>query len=1135
MRRFGCTPGRLLFATVLLGPWCAKHVEAEPPPAAPSSFAQTTWAGTVIDARSGDPIAGATVTAYDARAPHRGQATEYPDAPRAPSGEAVGEPATTDTGGRFRLSAAGARSLAFTSPGYLDGVVDLPAGRYPDLGTMTMEPATLLRGRIVGVSGPLSDVAVGLVHSYDEVAPEHLARTNEHGFFVLDGVALKRSTMRLFAVEGFGVLFEFKQLPRRAFDLGEVRVPARRRVVGSVLDASGAPIPGARVALESPLRGAATLAESHSLTRMIGPTREDGTFEVLAPEGGYSLWVQAPGGTPEWMGRREVAGVSEVDLGALELPPPVEIYGSAVDEDGVPLADVLVELATASIMRGWHDGEFPVPSTTTDTTGAWTLPVPSTLESGLLNFRRPGHVPVDESLTPRSPLGAQRRVDTAERDHGAVILPREDTTIFGRVIDERGDAVASMQIHAERAFENPGFTVGIGAQTDEDGRFRLSALHAGEWSLSTGGGEYDRVTRRGIELGSGEAMEVTLRLRRLVSPGGGRPIDVRVIDFAGRPAIGVRVHLDEQGKWGRAPSYRAQRLSGADGRVRFDDVPDGIFQVWGTHPSRGSLEAMEVRIEPGVRTIVVGFRPPRHPPTRLEGRVVDAEGRPVTGASVTATVSREPPRQTGITQFQHATTDASGAFEFPDMPAARYRLSAWRRGFATTRLAGELDVTPAGLGNVEITLEPGAAVHATIRGLSTEELRDAHVQVVRDPEDETGPARRVADAVFRVDNVGRGAWSVTVRTREGRVVSTPIEVAVGVDEVSAEVEFVSGFTLSGQIRFRGTPAPAFISLGGRERIEGRSRHLNAGDDGVYEVRDLHPDVYRLFIRAGPMRSPFVQEVRVDGDTVQDVDIRGGVLIGQLVDAATGEGIGGGRLRISPVEDNLGADTFPGSPDLSADGRFRVGPLAGVPWRLEANAPGYSTEIVTVPLDDADVDDIEIQLARTPGLALTVGSAFGDVLDSRNFYWQSLDGSRVYRRSLYSNLVQELHWENIPLGEGVLTVVARNLDLVKRMRIDNRGERVDVVLEPAGFLDLAVEGLEADANARVEILDEHGLGQFAWGRGAISSAPWMRLREGRGYSGLAAGRYTVVVTAGDGRRWRQEVEIRARELTEIVLR
>ena len=44
-----------------------------------------------------------------------------------------------------------------------------------------------------------------------------------------------------------------------------------------------------------------------------------------------------------------------------------------------------------------------------------------------------------------------------------------------------------------------------------------------------------------------------------------------------------------------------------------------------------------------------------------------------------------------------------------------------------------------------------------------------------------------------------------------------------------------------------------------------------------------------------------------------------------------------------------------------------------PWSLEANAPGYATEIVTVPLEDADIEDIELRLERSSGLALTVAT------------------------------------------------------------------------------------------------------------------------------------------------------------------
>jgi hypothetical protein len=147
----------------------------------------------------------------------------------------------------------------------------------------------------------------------------------------------------------------------------------------------------------------------------------------------------------------------------------------------------------------------------------------------------------------------------------------------------------------------------------------------------------------------------------------------QVVDPQGRPLAGVEV-------WGIA--YREKygpTRSGADGRFHLTGLkPDKPATIWANAPGLARQRHEGVRIVPGQDRDI--GRLALLPGTRMSGRVVDAQGKPLAGASVSLELFRF---QLGHTITSQQTewslkADGDGRFATPPLPAgdAHFNLGA---------------------------------------------------------------------------------------------------------------------------------------------------------------------------------------------------------------------------------------------------------------------------------------------------------------------------------------------------------------------------------------------------------------------------------------------------------------------------
>lgn len=234
---------------------------------------------------------------------------------------------------------------------------------------------------------------------------------------------------------------------------------------------------------------------------------------------------------------------------------------------------------------------------------------------------------------------------------------------------------------------------------DEDGRFRFADLDPGMYALCPGGDDVAGRYVTGLEVLPGETLEVEAELvpglqltgRVLMASSTGSPTpDAR---FAGARValIPLQVGMPTELSFGEIERQTAD----ADGRFDFQGLRTGTYRLVVALPWGGLFERTIECSEVGARVeadLIVA------PPSSIRGVVVDATGRPVSGADVYATHSAS------------ATQSASdGQFCLEEVPSGRLLLLSAKTAGPESEM-GSMAIAPIETGthrdNVRLVVMP---------------------------------------------------------------------------------------------------------------------------------------------------------------------------------------------------------------------------------------------------------------------------------------------------------------------------------------------------------------------------------------------------------------------------------------------
>jgi hypothetical protein len=251
-----------------------------------------------------------------------------------------------------------------------------------------------------------------------------------------------------------------------------------------------------------------------------------------------------------------------------------------------------------------------------------------------------------------------------------------------------------------------------------------------------------------------------------------------VVDQQGRPVAGAAVWgVSQQEKFGPT-------LSGDDGRFRLPALkPDEPVTIWADMPSLARQRRDDVRIFPG-KDRDIG-RLTLLPGTRISGRVVDAQGKPVARAGVKLDLFRHQLGHTISSQGTEWTLNAAGdgRFTTPPLPAGEGHFSLGAPGKVHTFIQKKAEPGTPVVDLGDVTLPDELPVVGVV---TDEEGKPAPgVEVIPDY-DWKNPAKTDEGGRFTVHGVGKDLKSLRLESND-YFAPTPFDVAPGQTDLKLTV------------------------------------------------------------------------------------------------------------------------------------------------------------------------------------------------------------------------------------------------------------------------------------------------------------------------------------------------------------
>ncbi|MBK5255790.1 MAG: carboxypeptidase regulatory-like domain-containing protein, partial [Vicinamibacteria bacterium] len=565
----------------------------------------------------------------------------------------------------------------------------------------------------------------------------------------------------------------------------------------------------------------------------------------------------------------------------------------------------------------------------------------------------------------------------------SVVAPASDVEIEvatrGRIAGRVVDAATSTPVTDFEASYAPGRTGGMRIVmrsgpgdgdrrtpfSSSEGAFAFEDVPPGNWDVTVWAKTYQEARTGGIAVLPGETKTVEVKASR------GLVIRGRVVDAkGGRGVQDASVSArDAGGGGGGAFVFDAGRFGGggvitdADGRFEIVDQGPGVYQLTAQHPlySEGTARAtLEDKDAVAEIPLVAG--------SAIAGLVTSSQGAPLAGAEVSLQNSGGGGGMRFGMDGQTSLTDGGGRFRFDHLAPSRYKLSATLR----TETSASIDI-PLIAGDVRedirLTLDAGATVRGVVSGLKENERGGVEVWA-QGSSDYFSNTRTNADGSFEFSGVPKG--TLLLRATAGdmvfgssRTAIKELTLADGQTEISTEIVFDDGLSISGTVLRRGVPvggARVSALTGG-----GRQASATADENGSFRISGLEAGRVGVVAFAENFESQVSQVVELKADTSIELVIPTAKLAGGVFDASTG-------LPLESSVEVVRVATSTGSPrsrlnvTTDSSGRFGFDDLEPVDYRITARRSGYESVTSTLQPTEAGVD-LRLELKRGAGLAI----------------------------------------------------------------------------------------------------------------------------------------------------------------------
>lgn len=729
--------------------------------------------GKVVWAGSGEPVAGAEVTV---------------------GGPFGGGSTTSGEDGMFRLEGLepGSHKL-HVSGDELTGMaaqkVHVGLGETSEPVVVEVHPAFAVRGTVlVDGQSPCSYATVRLQDRARKAERSLGSEGREDGTVLVRGV-LPGTYEVTVACDGFVAEDEYPDVVVADASLAGLTwtVHPGRGIRGTVVDAAGKPVKGARVSARAKLSGGDPRARRSSSWGE--RTEADGSFALagLLP-GSYELSVdhdEHP--SPPEPTVVELPEASDLEGVELVMPASGTIAGIVRDEKGAGVGGITVMLTGSR----WGDA-------TTNDAGRFVMSAVAEGEHRIVARRGFSETMRAPGATDDDTAGERVEVRAGETTEVELVVESQNGRITGRVLAEGGEPVADAFVEAVRESDSAAAAAGGGrgrarwgswsrqpVLTDEDGRFELADL-----------AEQAAYTVLAHRKGGGEAVLEHVRA--------GSDVELAI----GQPGmLAGTVRIDGGGVPSRFGVTAVDRTAGiresdtffqTDGAWRLTNLPPGKFEISVEAPegnAKTDVELAEGAEETNIELVLA-------PRVTLEGTLVDAEtGEPVPGLKVgVGAATGRVDLGRGGKGGQKDVSDAQGRFVVEGAPTGKIRVIVTSAGMArsnygTTALSYRIEPEPRvqDLGRIELvedrlarSEEPGDLgfkIKELEPDVEPEDVRRV-VAVVRPGGPAEAAGLKVGDEIANIDGQDvRGVesyrYTKLVRVPAGTTVSLGVETQAG--------------------------------------------------------------------------------------------------------------------------------------------------------------------------------------------------------------------------------------------------------------------------------------------------------------------------------------------------------------------
>jgi protocatechuate 3,4-dioxygenase beta subunit len=569
----------------------------------------------------------------------------------------------------------------------------------------------------------------------------------------------------------------------------------------------------------------------------------------------------------------------------------------------------------------------------------------------------------------------------------SVVAPAADIEIEvaarGRIAGRVLDAASGTPITEFEARYSPGRSGGMNVVirggpgegdrrtpfSSPDGSFAFDDIPPGTWDVTVWARTYQEARTGGIVVTPGETKSVEVKAAR------GLVIRGRVVDAKGGRGVQDATVSVKDGGGNGAFIFDIGGLGGgvvtdADGRFEIADQAPGSYQVTARHPlfSEGTARVTLEDKDGAIEIPLLGG-------ATIAGLVTSSQGSPIAGAEVSLQSGGDGVRFNGMgMDTQTSLSDGAGRFRFEHLAAGRYKVAAAMR----TEASPSIDV-PLNAGDVRedirLALDAGATVRGVVTGLPETERVGVMIGA-QGSQDYFASTRTGTGGAFEFAGVPKG--TLTLRATAGDLILGSSHTAVkevtipdGQMEVSTEIVFEDGLSISGTVMRRGAPV-AGARVAAFMTGAGRQASARADENGNFRIVGLEPGRVNLTAFSEAFESQVSRIVELKQDTSIDLVIPTARLVGTVVDDSSALPLEAAveLQRAAPSSDTPGGRMIM---TTDSSGRFGFDDLDSVDYRLTARRSGYESVTKTVKATEA-AEDLRIELKRGSGLSVEAKDA-----------------------------------------------------------------------------------------------------------------------------------------------------------------